>query len=60
MTALLYAASIDFGDSAMIRLLLDSGARQDARTPEGLTALDLARNYQHVHLLPALDGHATR
>jgi ankyrin repeat protein len=54
MTPLLYAASIDFGDAAMIDLLLKSGANQAARTPEGLTALDLASKYHHTHLLPSL------
>jgi ankyrin repeat protein len=54
MTPLLYAASIDFGDSAMLDLLLKSGAKRDARAPEGLTALDLARKYKHTHLLPSL------
>ncbi len=54
MTPLLYAASIDFGDSAMIDLLLKSGARRDAKTKEGLTALDLAKNYNHTHLLESL------
>ena len=56
MTPLLYAASIDFGDSAMIDLLLKSGARATARTKEGLTALDLARKYKHAHLLASLEG----
>ena len=55
MTPLLYAASIDFGDSAMLDLLLKSGARTSARTKEGLTALDLARKYNHGHLLPSLE-----
>jgi ankyrin repeat protein len=59
MTPLLYAASIDFGSSAMIDLLKASGARADARTKEGLTALDLARKYKHTHLLASLDDHAT-
>ncbi len=54
MTALLYAASIDFGDSAMVDLLLRHGARTDVRTPEGQTALELARKYQHAHLLKRL------
>jgi hypothetical protein len=54
MTPLLYAASIDFSDSAMIDLLLKSGARADARTKEGLTAAELARKYQHTHLLASL------
>jgi ankyrin repeat protein len=57
MTPLLYAASIDFGDSAMIDLLLKSGARANARTKEGLTALDLARKYQHIHLVASLQPH---
>jgi ankyrin repeat protein len=38
----------------MLELLLKSGARKDARTKEGLTALDLARKYGHTHLLDAL------
>ncbi len=54
MTPLLYAASIDFGDSAMIDLLLKSGARGNAKTKEGLTALDLAKKYNHTHLLESL------
>ena len=56
MTPLLYAASIDFGDSAMVDLLLKSGARADIRTKEGKTALDLARKYRHIHLLASLEG----
>ena len=58
MTPLLYAASIDYGDSAMIDLLLKAGARADVRTKDGLTALDLARKYKHTHLLASLDGGA--
>jgi ankyrin repeat protein len=54
MTPLLYAASIDFGDPSMINLLLKSGARPDARTKEGKTALDLARGYGHTHLVASL------
>jgi ankyrin repeat protein len=56
MTPLLYAASIDFGDAAMVELLLKSGAHANARTKEGLTALDLARKYKHTHLLGSLEG----
>ncbi len=55
-TPLLYAASIDFGDSAMIDLLLKSGAHADVRTKDGLTALDLARKYQHTHLIASLEA----
>lgn len=54
MTPLLYAASIDFGDSAMIELLLKSGAKKTARSKDGLTALALAQKYQHTHLVAAL------
>jgi ankyrin repeat protein len=54
MTSLLYAASIDFGDSAMLDLLLKSGAHANVRTKEGLTALELARKYNHTHLLASL------
>ena len=56
MTPLLYAASIDFGDSALIDLLVKSGARTNARTPEGMTALDLAREYKHAHLVASLEN----
>jgi ankyrin repeat protein len=54
MTPLLWAASMDFGDPAMIELLLNSGARADARNKDGLTALDLARKYNHVEVVPVL------
>lgn len=54
MTPLLYAASIDFGDSSLIDLLLKSGANTAARTSEGLTALDLARKYKQAQLVKVL------
>ncbi len=55
MTPLLYAASIDFGDSAMVDLLLKSGAHRTAVTRDGATALDLARKYRNMHLTAALE-----
>ena len=55
MTPLLYAASIDFGDAAMVNLLLKSGARPNARTKEGL-AFELARKYKYTHLLASLEN----
>ena len=55
MTPLLYAASIDFGTARMIDMLLASGARSDMKTKEGKTALDLARQYKHTHLIPSLE-----
>jgi ankyrin repeat protein len=54
MTPLLYAASIDFGSSAMIDMLLKAGARTDMKTKEGKTALELARQYHHTHLITSL------
>ena len=54
-TPLLLAASIDFGYTAMIDLLLDAGARIDAKNPAGKTAIDLARQYQHTRFVPALE-----
>jgi len=56
MTPLLYAASIDFSDASMIDLLLRSGAKPGMRTKEGLTALDLARKYNHVRLRASLEA----
>ena len=55
MTALLYAASIDFGSPAMIDMLLKMGARADMKTKDGKTALELARQYKHTHLIPSLE-----
>ncbi len=55
-TPLLYAASIDFGDSAMVDLLLKSGAHADVRTKDGLSALDLARKYKHTHLIASFSS----
>ena len=55
MTPLLYAASIDFGSPAMIDMLLKAGARTDMKTKEGKTALELARQYKHIHLIPSLE-----
>ena len=54
MTPLLWAANVDFGDSAMIELLKNSGARLDVKTKDGLTPLELARKHQHTHLIAAL------
>jgi ankyrin repeat protein len=56
MTPLLYAASIDFGSPAMIDMLLKAGARTDMKTNEGKTALELARQYRHTHLIPSLSA----
>jgi ankyrin repeat protein len=49
------AASIDFGDTGMIELLLAAGANIDAKNPAGRTALDLAREYQHTRFIAILE-----
>jgi ankyrin repeat protein len=55
MTPLLWAANVDFGDTAMIELLLKSGAKTDARNKDGLTPLELARKHSHTTLVPVLE-----
>jgi ankyrin repeat protein len=55
MTPLLWAANVDFGDTAMIELLLKSGAKTDARNKDGLSPLELARKYGHTALIPVLE-----
>jgi ankyrin repeat protein len=55
MTPLLWAANVDFGDTAMIELLLKSGAKTDARNKDGLTPLELARKHGHTTLIPILE-----
>lgn len=54
MTPLLYAASVDFGDGEMARVLRKAGASTAAKTTEGATAIDLARRYRHVNVAAAL------
>ena len=54
-TALHYAASMDFGDTRMLELLLRSGADVKLRTKDGLTALALAKKYGNTELQKALE-----
>ncbi len=53
-TPLLYAAATDFGDTAMVDLLLKSGAQRDARTKEGLTPAEVAKKLQRIYLVAKL------
>jgi len=59
MTPLLWAANVDFGDTAMIELLLKSGAKTDARNKDGVTPLELARKHSHTTLIPILEKAST-
>src|SRR5262249_25432177 len=54
MTPLLYAASIDFGDTTVLERLIAAGADLEVRNKQGLTALDLANDYHHRALAKLL------
>ncbi len=54
MTPLLYAASIDFGDTAVLEKLIAAGADLKAKNKQGLTALELAKSYHHTRLASLL------
>lgn len=56
MTPLLYAASIDFGDTAVMEALIAAGADLRARNKEGETAIDLANKYHHARMVNLLAG----
>jgi ankyrin repeat protein len=56
MTPLLYAASINFGDTAMMEKLIAAGGDLKAKDKQGLTALDLAKNYNHTRMASLLAG----
>ena len=53
-TPLMYAATIDFGDDAVLRALLSAGADRTIRNHDGRTALQQARHYGHAQLAAAL------
>ena len=56
MTALLYATSIDYGDTAMIQRLVAAGADTSTKNKDGLTALELAKSYNHSPSALLLSG----
>ncbi len=60
MTPLMYAAVADFGDTAIVDLLLKSGARTDVHANDGLTAADYARKYNHPHVIDRLEKRTGR
>jgi ankyrin repeat protein len=49
-TPLMYAATIDFGDTGSLRALLKAGADPNIRKSDGRTAVEQARQYRHVNL----------
>jgi ankyrin repeat protein len=53
-TPLMYAATIDFGDTEILRALLRAGADRTIRNVEGRTPLAQARRYNHSHLAALL------
>jgi ankyrin repeat protein len=46
-TPVMYAATIDFGDTATLRALLDAGADLSVRNPDGRDPLEQARHFKH-------------
>ena len=53
-TPLMYAATIDFGNTEALKVLLKAGADPNVRNFDGRTALDQARRYKHAALAAAL------
>jgi hypothetical protein len=54
MTPLLYAASIDYGGTEMLKILLKAGADPKIKTRDGSTPLDLAQRYDHKEMQAVL------
>lgn len=54
MTPLLYAASINHGDTTVMEKLIAAGADTAAKNKEGLTAFDLAKKYHHDAMVKLL------
>jgi ankyrin repeat protein len=53
-TPLMYAATIDFGDTSVMQALLKAGADKSIRNYEGRTPLAQARYFRHASLAAAL------
>ncbi len=53
-TPLLYASTVDFGDSRMVDLLLRSGADPNLRDKAGKTALAQAKAYHYNYIQASL------
>jgi ankyrin repeat protein len=59
LTPLMHAAKVDFGDTAMVQLLLASGATTTPTSKDHQTALDLARQYGHDAIARLLERATT-
>lgn len=57
LTALHYAASVPYDESAIVEALLAAGANDQATDKQGRTALEMARAYQHPAVAKALQAH---
>ena len=53
-TPLMYAATVDVGDTETLNALLSSGADRKIRNDQGRTPLDQARHYKHTRIADAL------
>jgi len=49
-TPLMYAATVDHGNTASLRALLAAGADSEVRNPDGRNALEQTRHFQHKAL----------
>jgi ankyrin repeat protein len=59
-TALHHAAMMNYDDTAVIEKLLTAGGRRDAKGPDGLTPLDIAKRRGQAHLAAVLERHPQR
>jgi ankyrin repeat protein len=53
-TPLMYAATVDVGETGTLQALLDAGADRRIRNDQGRTALEQARHFRHAHIAAAL------
>jgi len=53
-TPLMYAATVDVGDTETLKALLDAGADRQIRNDQGRTPLDQARRFKHARIVNAL------
>jgi ankyrin repeat protein len=53
-TPLMYAATVDVGDTDTVKALLSAGADRRIRNDQGRTPLDQARHYKHARIADAL------